>query len=155
MKKIGGLIKRHKVLFVFCVIAFVAIMILLITFLRITINTSGRYGDRLDGIEEVEISKDNLSDISSKLKENEEVEDANLRVQGKVVYIDITFTSSTTMDKGKEIASGVLSEFGDDELEFYDFNFVLSQETDGEDTEGWVSIGAKNSKDAEISWIRS
>ncbi len=56
MKKIGNLIKRHKILFSFCSIVLIAIIIMSIIFLKMTINTKGKYGDRLEGIEKVEIS---------------------------------------------------------------------------------------------------
>lgn len=153
MKKIKDLIKRHKVLFIFCIVVLVALIILLVVFLQMTINTSGRYGNRLDGIEEVEISKDTLTDISTSLEEKEEVSKAKLRIQGKIIYVDITFNKGTTKDKGKEIASSTVSEFSDDEQDFYDFSFVLNE--DSEEENAWSSIGSKNSKDADISWTRN
>ncbi len=152
---IKDLIKRHKVLFILCLFALIAVIVMLFAFLKMTVNTSGRYGDRLDGIEEVSISDDTLTDISSSLEEKEEVSEAVVRVQGKIIYVDITFTASTTLVKGKEIAASVVNEFSDDEQDFYDFSFIIHQENDEEEADTWASAGAKNAKDAEVSWTRS
>lgn len=155
MKKIGNLIKRHKILFSFCSIVLIAIIIMSIIFLKMTINTKGKYGDRLEGIEKVEISKDTLTDISSQLEEKEEVNKAKLRNQGKIIYIDISFTKNTTLDKGKEIASSVINKFSTKELEFYDLSFIINQISENEEDEVWATAGAKNSNEKEISWTRS
>ena len=155
LKKIGGLIKRHIILFALSLMAFIAMVIMLVIFLKMTISTSSKYGDRLDGIEEVKISASNLSDISDKLEEKDEVSKAKLRIQGKIIYVDISFVESTTLAKAKEIAGSVITSFDDDEQEFYDFRFVINQESDKEDSEVWGLVGSKNSKDSEISWTRS
>lgn len=153
LEKIKGLIKRHIVLFILCVIALIAIIVMLIFFLKMSINTSSRYGDRLDGIEKVELSKNDLSEIKKKIEENEEVSSAKVRVQGKIVYIDISYKEGTDLAKAKEIASVAMDNFEDDEKAFYDFEFVINEDADKDDA--WASIGAKNSSDAEISWTRS
>jgi len=151
IKKILGLIKRHIVLFILSVIAFIALIIMIVAFLKMTINNSGKYGDRLDGIDKVKISKSTLSDISDKIKENTEVEKSNVRVQGKIVYIDITFNGETSLDRAKEIATVVLDEFDDDEKGFYDIEFILEQNAE----EGWRSAGSKTPSSEGISWIKN
>jgi len=155
LKKIGGLIKRHIILFIFCLLTFIVFAVMLVVFLKMTINTSGRYGNRLEGIEEVEISTGDLAEISSGLEEKDEVSSAKLRIQGKIIYVDISFIDSTKLEKGKEIAESVLSEFDEEELEFYDFSFMIKQVSEDEEKETWASAGAKNTKDSKISWTRS
>lgn len=153
LEKIKGLIKRHIVLFILCVIALIAIIVMLIFFLKMSINTSSKYGDRLDGIEKVELSKKDLSKIKEKIKENEEVSSAKVRVQGKIVYIDISYKEGTDLAKAKEIANATLDNFEDDEKAFYDFEFVINEDSEKDDA--WASIGAKNSSDSEIIWTKS
>lgn len=155
LKKIGGLLKRHIILFIFCLLTFIVFVVMLVIFLKMTINTSGRYGNRLEGIEDVEISTDTLADISLGLEEKDEVSKAKLRIQGKIIYINISFVESVKLEKGKEIAEGVLSEFDEDELEFYDFSFVIEQISEDDEEETWVGVGSKNTIDSKVSWARS
>ena len=153
LEKIKGLIKRHIVLFILCVIALIAIIVMLIFFLKMSINNSSKYGDRLDGIEKVELSKKDLSEIKDKILETKEVSSAKVRVQGKIVYIDISYKEGTDLAKAKEIASGAIVNFEDDEKVFYDFEFVINEDSEKDDA--WASVGAKNSSDSEIIWTRS
>ena len=153
MKKIFGFIKRHIILFVLCLAAFVVLIIMLIAFLKMAVNTSGKYGNRLDGIKEVEISKSELKDISSKLEEKEEVSKASSRIQGKIIYFDVYFTKETTLDNAKKICSDIINEFEDDDKDFYDFSFVITQ--DGDNDDKWSSAGSRNSGSDSISWARS
>ena len=81
MRKILNLIKRHIILFILCLLAFIVLIIMLVAFLQMSINTSGKYGNRLDGIEEVSISKSELKDIENKLEEKDEVVKASVRIQ--------------------------------------------------------------------------
>jgi len=152
MKKILGLIKRHILLFILCFLAFVVLVIMLVAFLKMTINTSGRYGNRLDGIDKVEVSKKDLKKITDSLKEKDEVVKASARVQGKIIYLDIYFTEKTSLDSAKSICSDLLKEFNEDESSFYDFSFVITQDSESEDK--WSSIGSKNMASDSISWNR-
>ena len=152
MKKILGLIKRHIILFILCFLAFIVFVIMVIAFLKMTINSSGRYGNRLDGIEKVEVSKKDLKKITDSLKERDEIVKASARVQGKIIYFDIFFTESTSLDSAKSICSDILKEFDEEENNFYDFSFVITQEGDSEDK--WSSIGSKNMASESISWNR-
>jgi len=154
-KKIWELIKRHKILFVFCFIAFVVFIVMLVIFLKMTINTSSKYGTRLDGIEEVEISKSTFKEVKSMLEEKEEVSSAKVRLQGKIIYVDIIFNDTVKLDKGKEIAGSVLEKFSEEELNFYDFSFIINQVSDKEDAETWSSAGARKAMAEKISWTRS
>ena len=153
LEKIKGLIKRHIVLFILCVIALIAIIVMLIFFLKMSINNSSKYGDRLDGIEKVELSKKDLSEIKDKILETKEVSSAKVRVQGKIVYIDISYKEGTDLAKAKEIASGAIVNFEDDEKAFYDFELIINEDSEKDDA--WASVGAKNSSDSEIIWTRS
>ena len=153
IKKILSLIKRHFVLFILCFLAFIVFVILMGAFLIMTVNTSGRYGNRLDGISKVKISKEVLEDYSTELEKKDEVVKAKYRIQGKIVYMDITFTEKTSLKDAKKIAEDAISKFDEDEIEFYDFSLVINQDSDKDDA--WNCIGSKNNKDSGVSWVRS
>lgn len=159
MKKFLGnlkdLISRHKLLFVICLLAFIIVIVLLYIFFSLFIGGTNQYGDRLDGIENVEISKSLKEEIVSFLEEKEEVVDASVRVQGKIIYIHIKYKGDVSLDKAKEIATSSLDKFDKDEKAFYDIGYYLTQDKDNEEDKGFVVTGSKNAKLDSISWIKS
>lgn len=156
MKKVKGLISRHKVLAIICLITIVIIAILSYVFLSVLINGNNKYGNRLDGIEEVEISDERISGLEEELEGRDEVSSASVRIQGKIIYINIVFNNDVSLDTAKDIANGTLDSFEDDEESFYDFGFYLTQ-VGSEDEEGdyFVVTGSKHVGADEISYIKS
>lgn len=152
-KGVGKLLWRHKLLSLICLCAFAIVLIMLYVFCSIFIGSSGKYGHRLDGIKEVQISKKELSSVTSSIKKSDNVNNASVRIEGKIVYVDIEYNKDTNKDKAKEIANEVLKEFSDDEKGFYDFEFILFQKTD--DDKGFKLTGTKSPKNDKISWIKS
>lgn len=151
MKKVKGLIDRHKILTLICLVAVVTICILGYAFLTIFVGGENKYGNRLDGISKVEITKDKKSEVTTKLKENDGVSDASIRVQGKIIYISIVFNNDVSLDNAKKIASGCLDNFSSEEKSFYDFGYFLTQDSE----EGFNITGTKHVGLDTISFIRS
>ncbi len=156
LTKIKKLIGNHKLLFAICFLAFIIILIMLYIFFNVFIGGTNKYGDRLNGIRKVEISKKEQSEVATFLKEKEEVTDASVRIQGKIIYINIEYTRATNLDRAKEIANEALTKLDDDEKKFYDIGFFLTQTVEeGEENKGFVVTGSKNAKLDNISWIKS
>lgn len=155
LNNLKDLIMRHKILSMICLLAFIIIIVLIYVFFSIFIGGNNKYGNRLNGIEAVELSKGKLNEVVEKIEKNEEVESAKVRVQGKIVYFDIIFGTSTTSDKAKEIAGKTLDEFDDEDKEFYDFEYILTQNTDDEKNTGFKITGTKGPKTEGISFIKS
>ena len=145
------LLLRHKILSLISILAFIVVMIMLYVFFSIFVSGNNIYGRRLTGIEEVKISKDDLSKEKEKIEKNSEVSSAKVRVQGKIIYFDITFTKDTSKDKAKEIAKKTLDDFSKDEKEFYDFEYILQQENN----DGFKITGTSGPKTEGISFIKS
>ena len=82
-------------------------------------------------------------EIISQIEENEIVEEATIRVSGKVIYVTITFVPATTLVEGQSIALASLDYFSEETLNFYDLEYMIQAE-DTEDAEGFQLIGAKN-----------
>ena len=148
-----GLILRHKLLTIICFMAFVIIVFMLYIFFSLFIGGNDIYGDRLKGIEKVEISKKELSEVSKKLEGKDEVVKASTRIQGKIIYINIKYKDSVSVARAKEIAVSALEDFEKDEKSFYDIGFYLTQ--DKEDKSGFKITGNKNAKLDSVSWIKS
>ena len=158
MKKIKNLISRHKFLAVICIVSVVFIIIMLYFFLSIMIGGNNKYGNRLDGINEVEISKDKMNSVKENLKQKEEVSESSVRIQGKIIYINIVFNNDVSVEKAKEIANGTLENFDDDEKSFYDFSYLLTQvgsDDENDEKTYFITAGTKHSKADTISYTKS
>ena len=144
MKKLKKIWQENNVLFVllFILIAcLIAISIVVITYF--VGDSSSKYGDRLEGIEDYPFDDDTQKDIIAQIKENEIVEDASIRLSGKTIYITITFVPATTLVEGQSVAMASLEYFSEDTLSFYDLEYMIVSEGT-EDTDGFTLLGAKN-----------
>lgn len=156
LKGLKDLILRHKLLSAICLLAFIIIIIMMYVFFNVFIGGNGKYGNRLKGIEAVELSEKELTKVEKTIEEKEEVTSASVRVQGKIIYIHIELNRSTSLNRAKEIAVTSLDEFSKKEKEFYDFGYSLTQvKEEGKDDKGYVVTGTKNAKLDSISWIKS
>ena len=155
-----NLINRHKGLSIVTGLALILLVIMFIIFISLfSSNGNDKYGTRLDGIEDVELT--NLKEIKSSLEEKDEVTKATVRLQGKLVYIDFTVNSDVSVTTMKDIATSTLDSFSEEELEFYDISYIISWTTietetvDEEEVEKEVkhSIqGTKHHLKDNISW---
>lgn len=157
LKGLLNLILRHKLLTIICFLAFIVIIVLISIFFNMFVSGAGKYGTRLNGIEEVTISTKEKKEVVTFLKEKTDfVTDASVRTQGKIVYINITFTRQTSLDKAKAIATETLALFDEDEKSFYDYGYFLTQEeVENKEDKGYIITGTKNAKLESISWIKS
>lgn len=144
MKKLKKIWQENSILFVllFILIAcIIAISIVVVTYF--VGDSSSKYGDRLDGIEDYPFDEDTQNEIISQIEENEIVEDVTMRVSGKSIYITITFVPETTLVEGQSVALSSLDYFSEETLSFYDLEYMIEAEAT-EETEGFQLIGAKN-----------
>ena len=109
------------------------------------------YGDRLDGIEEVEIDKDKQKDIESALESNESVKKTSVSISGKIIEVIITANDDTTLDAAKALAPKVVEELSKDELDFYDIQVFVKKDTDAAD---FPIIGYKHHAKDDFSWTK-
>ena len=144
MKKLKKIWQENSVLFVllFILIAcLIAISVVVVTYF--IGDSSSKYGDRLEGIENYPFDEDMQNEIIAQIEENEIVESVTMRVSDKVIYITITFAPATTLVEGQSVALASLDYFNEETLSFYDLEYMI-QADDTEDAEGFQIIGAKN-----------
>ena len=151
MKKFVNFLKKNIFLTLMSLFVLIGMVIILVVMVDFFISGNNEYGNRLKGIEKVEISKKDMSEVVKKLEEKEEVEKAIVRVQGKIIYITINYKEGVVLDKAKEIANSTLENFEEDEKNFYDIGYFLTSK--GET--GFNITGNKKAKKENISFIRS
>lgn len=149
-------INKHKGLSIVCGLALILFIIVFIILISLFITTGkGTYGDRLDGIEDVKLSDSFLNEVKTSLEENDNIESANVRLQGKIVYIEFQTKSGVNTDAVKSISDEVLEKFSEDELKFYDFSFIVKWVNETDDGEKTTAIeGYKHHNKTVISWTK-
>lgn len=153
MKKILKWIRRNTGLVIVLLLTLVLLGFITVIFIKLLMgNSSGKYGNRLDGINEVVISDETYDSVKEEVKTTEKVVDVTTRLQGRIVYITIVLNSDTSTSDAKGIASGTLDNFSEEELGFYDFSYFLKWESEEGDT---VITGNKHHDLDSITWVKS
>ena len=150
MKKIWNFILKYRVIIVLVLLAiFLTFMFIAIKSYMYPTDVKSVYGNRLDGIEKVPFTDDEIKKLVNKIKEDENFTDASISIKGKIVNIHIKVTNKdNTKDKMKEKCNDILKEFSEEKIAFYDFEFFITNE-DG----NYKMIGYKNKKRKEISYV--
>lgn len=152
------IINRHKGLSIVLGLSLILFIIMLIIFISLFFgNGEGKYGNRLEGIEEVELNSSFLKEIETKLEEDEGVVSATVRLQGKIVYINYELNSDVSIDTAKEIAVTTLDSFSEEELSFYDYSYlvkwIIENEEGKEETK--AIAGTKHHANENIVWSKN
>lgn len=150
MKK---LYKENRTLFILIIVALSCILISLILLFKYFYfgNGASKYGDRLDGIENVEISTDLENKVKDNINSNKMVSNSSINIAGKIVYIKITFNETASLVEAKSVAVKSLDDFSDADKAFYDFEYTLYQEA-SDKIEGFKIMGAKNVNGSNLVW---
>ena len=148
-------IKKNKGLLIILGLILVLILIMILIFGRMFIKSgASTYGNRLDGIVKV-TAKDNEKVVIG-LKEHDEVSNVSVRIQGKILYINISYKKGTSVSKAKEIANSVVGMYSEEILNDYDLGLFLTEEDDdNEETEEFAITGTKHPEMEGISYIKS
>lgn len=152
MKKLKSLWVENRILLVLFLIVVLCFFVIVGVCISYFFGTSkSNYGDRLDGISEVEIPSEVKDNFLDTMKEDELILDASFRTQGKIVYISLEFASTVTLVEAQSKAIAGLMSFDEKYLNFYDFHFTLK--SDGtENNEGFLIMGAKNVNSTGLVW---
>ena len=115
--------------------------------------SSNKYGDRLDGIENYPLPSTFHSDVESLYKEESSINKVVTNVQGKIIYIDIDFKEAVKVETAETLASKALEKIGENNLTFYDVQFILTYSGDGENN-NFPIFGAKKATSLKVVWSK-
>lgn len=144
-------IKNKKIVLIIAI----CIIIFLIFFIKIIFDnvndTEAIYGNRLDGIEKVEVEKSTQSSIIKNIEETEKTKKVAIDIQGKIINVSITLKEDTSRDDAKQLGDKVLEKLSDKQKEFYDVQVFIKKET--EDA-SFPMIGYRHHKKTTFTWTR-
>lgn len=151
-------INKHKGISIVVGLTLILLIILIVIFASLFVNHGGnKYGNRLDGIEEVELTNTFLKDFKKELNDDESIVEANVRLQGKIVYIVFEVNSDISIETAKQMASNTLEKFSSEELAFYDISYLIKWTKINEEEKEEISAieGTKHHLKDSISWSNS
>ena len=146
-------IKRHKGLIV-ALIVFILVFILFIMAYKFFFpdEEKANYGDRLDGIEKVELTKADKDKIIDSQKEISK--STTVRVQGRIIEVNISLNDSANRDQAKESAKKIPESLSEGQKGYYDIQIFVKKEAETEDKAQFPIIGYKHHTLADITWTK-
>lgn len=152
MKKLKNLWVENRVLLVLFIIVVICFFVIVGVCISYFFGSSkSSYGDRLDGIKEVEISKEMKNNFVDAMEADELISDVTFKTQGKIVYITLTFKDEVTLVEAQSKALASLANFEEKYQNYYDFHYTLKgNKTDT--SEGFLVMGAKNVNGTGLVW---
>ena len=152
MKKLKDLWDQNRVMVVLFAIIFVcAIIVIGVVITSFLGSSKSVYGERLEGIENVQITDEIQNHFIEKLKEDELLENVTIKSKGKIVYVTMNFKENVSLVEAESKALASLSLFEENYLNFYDFHYTLKQNAT-ETNEGFLIMGAKNANGSGLVW---
>ena len=151
MKKLKKFYKNNRIycilmgISIFC-LALIA-MLFVVYFVNQTKNDT--YGNRLNGIESMEISDSEKDEIVNVIKESDKVDKATVNIMGKIIYVNV-YLLDGNRDLANSIAVKVLNTLNEEKKDFYDINFSFNKDDD----EAFPFMGYKKSDATIISWSK-
>lgn len=152
MNKIKKLWIENRVLFVLFLTVLICAFIILGVFLNYFFGSSkGNYGNRLDGIKEVEVTEEMKNNFISSMKNDSSIQEVTIKTQGKIIYISLFFKDGVSLVEAQSKALFSLQSFEQKYLDFYDFQYTLKANAT-ENSEGFLIMGAKNVSGSTLVW---
>lgn len=105
------------------------------------------YGTRLSKRKEVPITEKVQKNIKKEMKA--ETASFDMRIQGRIIEINMTVKEDTTLEAAKELGNKTLEYFSDKEKAYYDIQLIIQSK---KETNQFPIIGYKHHNREAISW---
>ncbi len=144
-------IKKHCFLVVTLVIILIILVAGIIVAKNFLFSSSGNaFGNRLDGIEEHEITSDNVDKIKSELEGLDQVVSVSDNIVGRRADFILTVKADVDVISAQGLADKILEFLEDDQKSYYDIQVMVVNE-DAEN-QNYPIIGYKHKSKVGFSW---
>ena len=107
--------------------------------------STSNYGNRLDKIDDHELD-DSLTELENFYKEQNGVLEAEVRLQGKIIYVRVDMEENIKNEEIQNIATSSLEKLTDDNKSYYDMQFIFTRNNLN------PYMGSKNASKTIITW---
>ena len=142
------------------IVLWVLLSVLLVCFISIAFlfykyfyagTSSTKYGDRLEEIEKYPLSDTLEEDIKSLYTETTSINKVTVKTQGRIIYITLDFKKSIKVTEAQDLAIKSLEKIGEENLSYYDVQFLLSYSGE-EENENFPVFGSKSATSLKVVW---
>ena len=146
-------IKEHKFT-AFVIVLFIIAVIILFFIYNLFFSNSGKpeYGNRLDGIEQVEIKDSELKKIKENLKKNDNVIEVSTNVSGRTLDIVVTVNDKLSVSDAKKIGKNSYSDLSESQIKFYSVQVFIKK--NDETKNNFPIIGYKQKNAKSLVWTK-
>lgn len=116
-------------------------------------STKGdKYGNRLDGINDVLIEDSKVTEMEEAILEKPKVKDVTINIHGKTVNFNLDFENEATLEEVKNVSIGCFEFFEENYLNYYDLQFLVTKSANEESNSNYPIIGYRKAGAATITW---
>lgn len=146
-------IKKHKFT-TFIIVVFVVGVIILHYLFNLFFINSGKpeYGNRLDGIETVQILDKDLTNIKDALKKKSDVKKVGINISGRTLDVVITVDDKMSIKDAKNIGKESYSYLTDKQIEYYSVQVFVKK--DSKEKNDFPIIGYKQKGTKNLVWTK-
>lgn len=145
------ILRRKAKLIVALIILIVLVLALCIVYESIFANNNSKYGNRLDGIEQVSIKVKQKNEIKKNVETLEMSSSVKVSLTGKILEVMIDVKDDTSLDKAKESYGKVMEKLSDEQKKYFDVQIFLNKK---DKDQSFPSIGYKHHNRENISWSK-
>lgn len=133
------------------ILVFIIVLAGIFTIKKIFTNdeSAAIYGTRLEGREEVKITKSTKDEVKDKLSDS--ASNISVRVAGRIVNIQFKVNAETNLGNAKTLGNKALEVFSSKEKDYYDFQILIEND---KNTNQFPIIGYKHHKKEKITWTK-
>ncbi len=154
IKKLLNDLKNNKYT-TMAIIIFILLVVLGFAVYRFLFPNIGSpvYGNRLDGIESVEITEEQMDKLEKAIKEKEFVADYSSYVKGKIYNVVIEVKDGTSVEDAKSLTPMIMENLEEDQKKYFDVQVFFTNEN--EEATGYPIIGYLNKDSEAFSYSES
>jgi len=147
IKKLRKFYKNNRI---YCILMIISILCILVMGVSVVVYFFNQmftdsYGSRLENIEKYDLGN-SLTDLENFYKSQEGVMEVSVRLQGKIIYLDVKVAETMKNEQIQTIATTSLDNISEANRGFYDIQFMFTREGLN------PYLGAKNSGNTVIVW---
>ena len=125
MRKIRKFLKKYrKIIILVIIIALLVAGLLAVKNFFFPQESGVLYGNRLDGIEKVKITKETKDKITDIFKDSSS--SAKVRIAGRIIYVDVVLNDDVSRDTAKDFGNKTLEVLSDQEKSYYDIQLLIN-----------------------------
>jgi len=144
-------LKEHAKVIIIIVVFILVVVILFAIYNGVFVNNSSKYGDRLKGIENVELNPSMKKAIQDNIVTLNITSSVEVKVSGKIINVITVVDDDIDVNNSKEIGNKVLEKLTDEQKKYFDVQIFIKKSSEDDK---FPIIGYKHHSKDNITWTK-